>query len=231
MARLPRVRLIGVPQHIIQRCIHGQVCFVSEQDFTAYINWLQHYAAKFDVEIHAWVIMPDHVHLLCTPRIEKGISAMLQGLGRQYVRYFNDAYQRSGTLWEGRFKSCLVEPETYLLELYRYIELNPVRAGIVEHPSQYAWSSYQVNALGKKSALCTPHEQYLSLAKDELKRQKDYRILFNVQIDDQLLDDIRRGVNKSMAIGSNVFKQQIENLTGRQMTERKRGRPAGWAKH
>ncbi len=156
---------------------------------------------------------------------------MMQGLGRQYVRYFNYSYKRTGTLWEGRYKSCLVEAETYVMELYRYIELNPVRAGMLDDPSQYPWSSYQVNALGKKSDLCTPHKLYLSLAISETKRQKAYRALFQYQIDDKLIEDIRQSVNKGMAVGSDSFKQQIENLMGRQMTERKRGRPVGWRKH
>ena len=231
MARLPRVSPIGVPQHIIQRGNNHQVCFASEQDFAAYINWIKEYALKFEVEIHAWVLMTNHVHLLCTPRIEKGISAMMQGLGRHYVRYFNYSYKRTGTLWEGRYKSCLVEAEIYLLELYRYIELNPVRAGMVGDPSQYPWSSYRINALGKKSDFCTPHGLYLSLAKDDLERQKAYRALFKHQIDGKLIEDIRQSVNKGMAVGSDSFKQQIESLTGRQMTERKRGRPLGWRKH
>ena len=116
------------------------------------------------------------------------------------------------------------------MELYRYIELNPVRAGMVDDPSQYPWSSYQINALGKTSDLCTPHGLYLSLAKDESERQKAYRALFKYQIDGKLIEDIRQSVNKGMAVGSDLFKQQIEKLTGRQMTERKRGRPIGWRK-
>ncbi len=179
----------------------------------------------------AWVPMTNLVHLLCTPRIEKGISAIMQGLGRQYVRYFNYSYHRTRTLWEGRYKSCLVEAETCLLELYRYIELNPVRAGMVDDPSQYPWSSYQINALGKKSELCIPHELYLSLATDELKRQTAYRALFKHQIDGLLIEDIRQSVNNGMVAGNDAFKQQIELLTSRPMTERKRGRPLGWRKH
>lgn len=149
MARLPRVCPVGVPQHVIQRGNNRQVCFASEQDFAAYAGWLKEYSKKYQVEIHAWVLMTNHVHLLCTPRTENAVSFMMQSLGRSYVQYFNFRYKRTGTLWEGRFKSCLVQEEIYLSQLYRYIELNPVRAKIVEHPSDYVWSSYQINALGK----------------------------------------------------------------------------------
>lgn len=124
MARLPRVCPVGIPQHVIQRGNNHQVCFCNEQDMAAYIGWLKDYANKFDVEIHAWVLMTNHVHLLCTPRSVGGVSAMMQGLGRQYVRYFNYSYKRTGTLWEGRYKSCIVQEEHYLLQLYRYIEMN-----------------------------------------------------------------------------------------------------------
>ena len=127
MSRLPRVNPVGVPQHIIQRGNNHQVCFISDQDFTAYLNWLKEYALKFEVDIHAWVLMDNHVHLLCTPQSVGAISYMMQGLGRQYVRYFNYSNERTGTLWEGRYKSCLVQEQGYLLQLYRYIELNPVK--------------------------------------------------------------------------------------------------------
>jgi len=115
MPRLKRVAPVGVPQHVIQRGNNRQVCFGSEQDMVAYIGWLKEFSKKFEVEIHAWVLMTNHVHLLCTPKQDAAISKMMQSLGRMYVRYFNCAYGRSGTLWEGRYKSCLIESETYLL--------------------------------------------------------------------------------------------------------------------
>lgn len=228
MARLLRVCPIGVPQHIIQRGNNHQACFACEQDFAAYANWLKDYAIKFEVDVHAWVLMTNHVHFLCTPQAENAISNMMQGLGRQYVRYFNHTYKRTGTLWEGRYKSCLVQQEGYLLQLYRYIELNPVRANMVEEPSQYSWSSYQINGLGKKSALCTPHPLYLALGKNELEVQVAYRSLFAHPIEGKLLADIRKNSNNGMAIGSIRFKQEIEALTGRRMQPKKKGRPVGW---
>ena len=228
MARLPRVSPIGVAQHVIQRGNNHQVCFAQEQDYAAYISWIKDYSEKFFVNIHAWVLMTNHVHLLCTPHSTQhsnGISAMMQSLGRQYVRYFNDTYKRTGTLWEGRFKSCLVQDEQYLLQLYRYIELNPVRASMVEEPANYPWSSYQINGLGKKSSLCTAHPLYLALGTDSATQQANYRQLFSSHIDGELIDDIRNNTNRGMAIGNERFKQEIEVLTGRKMQLGKRGRP------
>jgi putative transposase len=219
-----------MPQHVIQRGNNRQVCFADEQDFTAYAGWLKGYSKKYQVDIHAWVLMTNHVHLLCTPRGQNAVSHMMQSLGRHYVRYFNFSYKRTGTLWEGRFKSRLVQEETYLIQLYRYIELNPVRAGMVEQPSDYVWSSYPINALGKVSELCTPHAVYLALGKDANERQASYRELFKHHVDGKLLEDIRLAVNKGMALGSERFKTEIESLSGRRMTAKKMGRPVGWRK-
>jgi len=230
MARLSRVCPIGIPQHVIQRGNNRQVCFASEQDFATYTHWLKNYSKKYQVEIHAWVLMTNHVHLLCTPKANNALSLMMQSLGRQYVRYFNFSYKRTGTLWEGRFKSCLVQEENYLLQLYRYIELNPVRAGMVKEPSDYNWSSYQINALGKKSNLCTLYSLYLALANNKKIRQENYRELFKYQLEDELLEDIRLASNQGMALGNERFKAEIESLTGRRMTAKKRGRPVGWRK-
>ena len=137
MARLPRISPIGIPVHVIQRGNNRQACFTSKNDHLAYAGWLEKYSLTYGVEIHSWVMMTNHVHLLCTPLHEGSISLMMQSLGRQYVRYFNFEHRRSGTLWEGRFKSCLVQTEKYLLDLHRYIEFNPVRANMVSDPSDY----------------------------------------------------------------------------------------------
>lgn len=232
MARLPRVCPAGIPQHVIQRGNNRQVCFASEQDFAAYANWLKEYAKKLQVDLHAWVLMTNHVHLLCTPKVDNAVSNLMQALGRQYVRYFNSSYKRTGTLWEGRFKSCLVQQEGYLLQLYRYIELNPVRAGMVIQPSDYIWSSYQINALGKESELCTPHSCYLALGRDATSRQANYRDFFKSHADGdgELLESIRASVNKGFVFGNSRFEIEIENLTGRRMAASKVGRPIGWRK-
>jgi putative transposase len=191
----------------------------------AYLSWVAEYGRKFGVEIHAWVLMTNHVHLLCTPRAPDGVSQMMQAIGRMYVRYFNFTYQRTGTLWEGRYKSCLVESESYLLHLYRYIELNPVRAGMVERPDDYTWSSYPCNALGKECELRTPHDLYLALGRTERERLKNYRELFSAHVEGPLLDEIRQSINKALALGHERFAKQLEELTGRRVTAGRRGRP------
>ncbi len=226
MPRLPRVGPVGIPQHVIQRGNNRQVCFANEQDFHGYIGWLKEYAEKYQVEIHAWVLMTNHVHLLCTPRVRNGVSQMMQALGRQYVRYFNYSYKRTGTLWEGRYKSCLVQEEGYLMEVYRYIELNPVRANMVDDPADYKWSSYQINALGKDTALCTPHELYLRLGASREERQERYRGLFNNLVDVALVKEIRKATQQGVVVGNEQFKLDIEKLTGRRMKILKTGRPA-----
>lgn len=223
MARLPRLSLPGIPQHIIQRGNNRQACFVSNEDFVAYAHWLFEASVKFEVAIHAWVFMTNHVHLLATPSSANGISKMMQTLGRQYVRYFNYSYRRSGTLWEGRYKSCIVDADEYLLLCQRYIELNPVRAGMVEAPGKYRWSSYRANGLGKFSKLWTPHYNYLVLGKTELDRTQAYRQLFIGQLDAEFLTDIRDTTNQCMALGNDKFKQEIEKLSGRRVNQRKRG--------
>ena len=131
MPRQPRLCPPNIPQHIIQRGNNRQICFVANEDYAAYAHWLREYAGKSGVKIHAWVFMTSHVHLLVTPADEQAVSILMQNLGRHYVQYFNKVYKRSDTLWEGRFKSCLVQAADYLLQCYRYIEMNPVRAGMV----------------------------------------------------------------------------------------------------
>jgi putative transposase len=150
---------------------------------------------------------------------------MMQSLGRQYVRYFNDTYTRTGTLWEGRFKSCLVCSSTYLLRLYRYIELNPVRAKIVSAPSSYKWSSYQVNALGKASELCQPHSLYNDLGTNKIQRLRAYQALFEKKIEQDLINDIRACTNKELVLGSTQFKEEIQLLTNDKLKTGKLGRP------
>ncbi len=224
MARLARFCPVDIPQHIIQRGNNRQVCFNSREDLAAYAYWLKEFSVKYHVEIHAWVFMTNHVHLLVTPRVQSAVSKLMQSLGRQYVQYFNKTYQRSGTLWEGRYKSCIVQTSEYLLQCYRYIELNPVRAGIVANPSEFAWSSYRANALGKSSLLITPHNEYLQLGKTPEERQLQYRELFRFHLEPNEVDNIRKSVNKGLALGDDRFKQEVEINLKRRITPLRVGR-------
>jgi putative transposase len=227
MARLPRLDVPGVAQHVIQRGNNREVCFASEEDFVAYAGWLHEYSIKHLVEIHAWVFMTNHVHLLVTPKEAGGVSKLMQSLGRRYVPYFNHQYKRSGTLWEGRFKSCLVQSEQYLMECYRYIELNPVRASMVEGPGDYKWSSYHSNGLGVKSKLITAHQEYLSLGRTEPDRLANYRSFFVGQVRPDVMRKIRESTQKGLVIGSDRFAEKIEALSKRRALPAKLGRPFG----
>jgi len=223
MARLPRICTPGLPQHIIQRGNNRQVCFASDEDFSAYAHWLDEYSRKYRVAIHAWVFMTNHVHLLVTPETQTGVSRLMQTLGRHYVRYFNHTYKRTGTLWEGRFKSCVVDAEDYLLICQRYIELNPIRAGMVADPGDYRWSSYSSHGLGKPAKLWTPHRLYRVLGSTLADRTAAYRALFTGQLDATFLNQIRLATNQGMALGSDRFKQEVEQLARRRVSPLKRG--------
>ena len=223
MARLPRLYFPGCAQHVTQRGNNRDACFYAEADYKAYLAFLKDAATKYQVAIHAFVLMTNHVHLLVTPGNKQGVSRMMQAQGRKYVQYFNFTYGRSGTLWEGRYKSTLVDAEHYLLTVYRYIELNPVRAGMVAHASEYPWSSYQSNALGKPIQLLTPHVLYHQLGKTESERKSAYRALFRGRMPERDLAAIRETMNKAWVLGDDRFKAKIEAKTGRRPVPLGRG--------
>ncbi len=230
MPRRPRVILPNVPQHIIQRGNNRQACFYADEDYLSYLEWLKEYSEKTDCKIHAYVLMTNHVHLLVSTDKAEAVGAMMKALGQRYVQYINKMYKRTGTLWEGRYKSCPTQAETYLLACQRYIELNPVRANIVNHPAEYRWSSYAVNAQGAKpergdGEIVTPHPLYQALGADDASRQAAYRELFRYQLDIGVVDEIRKATNGNYALGNALFVQQIEEALGRRVTAGKAGRP------
>jgi putative transposase len=171
MARLPRLDLPGIPQHVVQRGNDRQACFATDVDYGQYLQELREAALKHDCAVHAFVLMTNHVHLLVTPSGAGAISRMMQAVGRRYVGSFNARYRRTGTLWEGRFKAALIDSERYLMACYRYVELNPVRAGMTTSPGEYPWSSYAHNAWGQQHPLIAPHQEYLNLGSDPPARQ------------------------------------------------------------
>ncbi|MDR9497769.1 MAG: transposase [Hydrogenovibrio sp.] len=223
MARLPRFNIIGHPQHVIVRGNNREPIFYDEPDYFFYLEKLQQACEKHDCDLHAYVLMTNHIHLLITPNIENGLSKAMQMIGRYYVQYFNQTYQRTGTLWEGRYKATLIDSDRYALTCYRYIELNPVRAKMVAHPAEYPWSSYRCNALGEECALIQPHLLYQQLGGEQHDRTKAYRALFDHAVPEKTLDDIREATNKAWALGSDYFKNQIEKQINRPATPRKRG--------
>jgi len=210
MARFPRFILPGQPQHIIQRGNNRQVIFQTDDDYLFYLEKLLAAANKHQCDIHAYVLMTNHVHLLVTPHTKEGISKMMQMLGRYYVQYFNRHYKRTGTLWEGRYKASLIDTENYLFTCMQYIELNPVRAGIVKQPSDYRWTSYHYNALGQQDELVTPYREYKRLGRTKADRQFAYKQLFQTRIPDKTLAAIRETTNKDRVLGDDKFKKRVE---------------------
>ncbi|HHH42565.1 MAG TPA: transposase [Gammaproteobacteria bacterium] len=225
MPRKPRMYMPGVPCHVIQRGNNREPCFFTEEDYRFYLVCLGEACERFGVALHAYVQMTNHVHLLMTPASESGISRVMQSLGRRYVQHINQTYHRCGTLWESRHKANIVDAECYLLTCYRYIELNPVRAGMVEHPGDYAWSSYQRNACGKYQAYIREHEIYTQLGRDPATRQAAYRDLFSDALDRNVLHAIRTSATSSMPLGNDRFREKLEEALGRRVGYAGRGRP------
>ena len=215
----------GVPVHIVQRGNNRQNIFFDDADYSVYLDCLQDAAERYVCEIHAYVLMSNHVHILATPKERDAISRMMQYVGRRYVPYVNRTYKRSGTLWEGRYKGSLVQDDFYFLACMRYIELNPVRAKIAKTAAAYPWSSYPVNASGRKSQLITPHSVYLALGKDDSSRRTAYKKLFNAGMDDESLRDIRSAWQTGTPLGDARFKQKIEKKLKLKVGYAQRGRP------
>jgi putative transposase len=165
MSRKSRFLLPGMPQHVIQRGHNREPCFFAEEDYQRYLHDAHEAALKNRLQIHSYVLMTNHVHLLVTPEQPFSVMHAMQDLGRKYVRYINHSYKRTGGLWEGRYKASLVDSEAYLLTCMRYIEMNPVRAGMVEHPGEYRWSSYSANADGESNVILTMHPLYKALGR------------------------------------------------------------------
>lgn len=175
----PRLVVANQALHIVQRGINREPCFFADEDYLSYLYWLEHTARASDCALHAYALMDNHVHLLLTAKDHEAPSELMKSLGRHYVQYTNRFYRRSGRLWEDRYSSSVVQADNYLLACQRYIELNPVRAGVVADPGEYRWSSFRANGLGHADARLTPHERYLSLGGDVGERQVVYRALFH----------------------------------------------------
>lgn len=220
---MARVQLAGVPQHIMQRGNNRQAAFFCDNDYAVYLDKLREYAGKYHVSIHAFVLMTNHVHLLLTPSSDMGASQMMQSLGRYYVRYINQTYKRSGTLWEGRYKSSLVDDEGYFMAVSRYIELNPVRADMVRRPEDYRWSSYAHNGGDADIKLITPHGIYETLGEDKAARRKAYGDLVCELVSPEAEDEINLCMRKGWALGSDKFKAGVEKMAGRRVTPKPRG--------
>lgn len=180
------------------------MCFYAEEDYCRYLDDLSALAPRFGCAVHAYVLITNHVHLLLTPEKADSAAVLMKHLGQRYVQYVNRVYRRSGTLWEGRFRSCLTQSEDYVLACYRYIELNPVRAGLVRHPRDYRWSSFHANGDGKADRLILPHEQ---------ARRQAYRALFRAHLDEETVTAIRQATNGNFVLGNDCFQAEIAQVS------------------
>lgn len=225
MPRQPRYFIPNIPQHVVARGIDRQAVFFQPKDYALYLEALRDAAMNHRCQVHAYVLMSNHVHLLVTPEQERSLPLMMQAMGRTYVQRLNARYQRTGTLWEGRYRAGLVQADQYLLACQRYIELNPVRAGMVAAPGDYPYSSYGHYALGRKDPLLTLHPVYLGLHADRSARRKAYRALFSDTLSEALLTRLRKNTNACTVIGNARFKKQIAAMLGREVPTGKRGRP------
>jgi putative transposase len=223
VARQARFNLPGYPQHVIQRGNNRSVIFADDADYLFYLDKLKAACECFDCRIHAYILMTNHVHLLMTPATGTGIGKVMQFVGRCFVQYFSWRYQRTGTLWDGRYKASLLDTERYLLTCYRYIELNPVRAGMVDDPQHYRWSSHGYNAAGNADHLVIPHDLYLQLGPDVQRRCSAYRALFENSIVAKTLGAIRKATNGAWVIGNECFRNEVESLLQRQAAPKSKG--------
>ncbi len=223
MARMPRLYVEGCAQHVVQRGNNRSACFFCEADYAFYLQKLKEASKLHDVIVHAFVLMTNHVHLLVTPNDRYGVSRLMKSLGRAYVKYINLTYRRTGTLWEGRYKSSLVASDHYFLTVSRYIELNPVRANMVKLPGEYPWSSYRHNGMGITIGLITEHRLYHDLGDTRASRLLWYRHIFSSEFMVSLLDEIRISINKEWALGDSRFTEEIETMLGRKVKNRSWG--------
>lgn len=225
MPRRARVRLPGVPVHAIQRGNNRAACFHDDEDRAFYLFQLGRLLGETECALHAYCLMTNHVHLLLTPRREESCALLFKRLGLLQTHYVNRKYRRTGTLWEGRYRSCLVQSETYVLACYRYIEPNPVRAGIVGCAGDYPWSSDRANAEGAPDGRITPHLEYVRLGQGERERGREYRSLFGMPLAQECVREIRAVTNGGYALGTEQFQREMAHALGRRVTKGSPGRP------
>lgn len=225
MPRQMRYYLSDVTQHVIQRGNNRQPTFLQDTDYHVYLECLRQAMFTHACDVHAYVLMPNHVHLLVTPHRVDGVPRLMQAVGRSYVHYFNQTYERTGTLWEGRYKASLVDSVSYLLSCYQYIELNPVRAKLVQDPADYRWSSYRHHALGEPNDVLIDHPLDLRLGATPRARNTSYRRLFGTRIETQVLEEIRECLHHCGVLGNDRFKDRVERMLHRRVRPGKRGRP------
>ena len=224
MSRHCRPVFSNVPLHIVQRGNNRNPCFFCKGDYQVYLGMMKDALGEFDCALHAYVLMPNHVHLLASPTATTAPAALMKRVGQRYVQYVNRRYRRFGTLWQGRYHSSLVDTEGYFLACQRYIELNPVRAGIVMHPVDYEWSSYRVHAHGEQSDIVVPHDLYKNIGAEKHTREASYRALFSEALPQSMLDQLRQATQSNGIYGSAQFSEKCGVALGRDFSPQAAGR-------
>lgn len=225
MARLPRLTLAGYPHHVIQRGNNRQAIFVKLADYEYLLGLIEENAKKFEVDVHAYVLMTNHFHLLVTPQTDNALPQLMQAVGRSYVRYFNDSQRRTGSLWEGRYRSTLIETDRYLLACMAYIDLNPVRAAMVAEPLDYAWSSHGFYVGACSDKLITPHALFWDLANTPFGREAAYADLVRAGISADQQAALTQSALAGWALGEADFVADLQKRTERRVNKTKAGRP------
>jgi putative transposase len=225
MARLPRLVLPGHPHHILQSANDGQLIFRDADDFQRLLGWMKDSAREFKVAIHAYVLMPDHLHLLATPATDEGLAQMMQRVGRYFVPFYNAKYGRSGGLFKGRFKTSLIDTEQFFMACSRYIDTNPVRSQLVVDALDYPWSSYAHHVGAKPDAMITDHALYWALGNTPFQREAAYKELCRPMLSEKEMLVLDAAVLKGWPLGSDSFKADLQHRAKRQVLPAKRGRP------
>lgn len=226
MARQPRLSIAGYPHHIIQRGNNREMIFHTDEDRQAYLAWLDEYAKKFDVAVHAFVLMDNHTHLLVTPSSEQSLSSLMQALAQRYTQSYNYFHKHTGTVWEGRYKSTVVQSDRYLLACMAYIDLNPVRAGMVREPADYAWSTHRHYIGQQAQPIVTAHELMWTLGNTPFSREKTYRELVQAGISKDQQKELTDSAFKGWALGDEAFMASLQSSTDRRISKQSAGRPA-----
>jgi putative transposase len=225
MARLSRLIVPDQLHHVVQSGNDHRQIFQDDVDYQVFLKWLREASKQFKVAIHAYVLLPDHLHLLLSPSDQTGLARMMQWVGRQYVPYFNRKYEREGTLWKGRYKATIMDPERYFMTCCRYIELNPVRYGVAANPSDYQWSSYLHHVGARQDLIITDHPKYWALGNTPFDREMAYKELMEQVLKEDEIRQITEATAKGWALGSAEFKATLEKKTSRRLSPVRKGRP------
>ena len=224
MPRRARMYIPGLPYHVVQRGNNREPCFIEPENYQFYLELWRTVSSRYGVAVHAYCLMTNHIHFLATPDSKTSLSNTMKVIGSRYAQYINLKYKRTGTLWEGRHRSSLVQTDKYLLSCMRYIELNPVRAGMVVLPEEYKWSSYRANAWGDENWL-RPHVEYFGLKLNRIDPCRAYRDLFKNQLAGEDLYLIRKAAHYCQPVGSDRFRRKNEEMYGIKHGQMKQGRP------